>query len=310
MTTVLFYILAVIAMVVLIIISVLGAVWLKGKLDELEADVDDMKAKPGQYHPVEDISSMHPSSVIQTTPFGYSYSGKFNDLYHDRIDYKKRLNRLELEVLDDSELSLVERVKKLEDDVRELNQFYYIPSDSDDKSLVDMYKDLEERCNKLFQMMSDRITDIHDLRFKYEVLKSAYPKQTEYKITVGDDPNWMQNGTTVSTAETIPHFTQYKRTIPYVKAPYEFCKIKFKTMEDAKAVAKAMRTAIEQNGYCSVGRYLELSGGKTIPEDFNHGWTDLNGVYVKSGDDDVYPYSLVLPGPEELDEEENEQTDD
>lgn len=310
MTTVLFYILAVIAMIVLIIISVLGAVWLKGKLDELEADVDDMKAKPGQYHPVADISSMHPSSVIQTTPFGYSYSGKFNDLYQDRIDYKKRLNKLELEVLDDSELSLVERVKKLEDDVEELNQFYYIPSDSDDKSLVDMYKDLEERCNKLFQMMSDRIMDIHDLRFKYEVLKSPYSKQSEYKITVGDDPNLMQNGTTVSTAETIPHFTQYRRTIPYVKAPYEFCKIKYKTAEDAETVVKAMRTAIEQNGYCSVGRYLEFSGGKTIPEDFNHGWTNLNQAFVQLVGDNVYPYRLELPEPEELDEEENEQTDD
>lgn len=310
MTTILFYILAVIAMIVLIIISVLGAVWLKGKLDELEADVDDMKAKPGQYHPVADISSMHPSSVIQTTPFGYSYSGKFNDLYQDRIDYKKRLNRLELEVLDDSELSLVERVKKLEDDVQELNQFYYIPSDSDDKSLVDMYKDLEERCNKLFQMMSDRIMDINYLRFKYEDLKSPYSKRSEYKITVGDDPNQMQNGTTVSTAETIPHFTQYRRTIPYVKAPYEFCKIRYKNAEDAEAVVKAMRTAIEQNGYCSVGRYLELSGGKAIPEDFNHGWTNLNQALIQLVNDNVYPYRLELPEPEKLDEEENEQTDD
>ena len=60
-----------------------------------------------------------------------------------------------------------------------------------------------------------------------------------------------------------------------------------------------------------------LGSGKTTllnhwvnSEDFKHGWTDLNGVYVKSGDDDVYPYSLVLPEPEELYEEENEQTDD
>ena len=139
---------------------------------------------------------------------------------------------------------------------------------------------------------------------KYEVFKSSYPIPSVYKITVGDDPNQMQNGTTVSTAETIPHFTQYKRTIPYVKAPYEFCKIKYKTAEDAEAVVKAMRTAIEQNGYCSVGRYLEYSGGKTIPEDFNHGWTDLSEVYVKNSGDDVYPYSLVLPEPKMLDEEE------
>ena len=186
---------------------------------------DEINSQPGQYHPAADISSMHPSSVIQTTPFGYSYSGKFNDLYQDRIDYKKRLNRLELEVLDDSELSLVERVKKLEDDVRELNQFYYIPSDSKDTP-----------------------------------------------ITI----------------------------------PYRYCKIRFKTAEDAKTVVKAMRTAIDQNGYCSVGRYLELSGGKTIPEDFNYGWTNLNQALLQFVDDDDYPYRLVLPDPEKLDEEEND----
>ena len=113
-----------------------------------------------------------------------------------------RVDQLENEVMvDNGEGTLTERIEKLEKDVQELNQFYYIPSDSDDKSLVDMYKDLEEQCSKLFQMMSDRITDIHDLRFKYEVLKSSYPKQSEYKITVGDDPNQMQNGTTVFTAE-------------------------------------------------------------------------------------------------------------
>lgn len=266
---------------------------------------DEIKSQPGQYHPVADISSMHPSSCVSETPFGYRYNSYPTLSESSFRNLKHRMELIEKETIDnENDMTLVERVKKLEDDVQELNQFYYIPSDSDDKSLVDMYKDLEERCNKLFQMMSDRIMDINDLRFKYEVLKSSYPRQTGYKITVGDDPNQMQNGTTVSTAETIPHFTQYRRTIPYAKAPYEFCKIRFKTIEDAKKVAKEMRTAIEQNGYCSVGRYLEFSGGKANSEDFNHGWTDLNGVYVKSGDDDVYPYSLVLPEPEELYEEE------
>ena len=121
-----------------------------------------------------------------------------------------RLDRLERKMEEINPVSIVyggkrqniaDRVEKLEKDVMELNQFYYIPGDSDDKSLVDMYKDLKERCNKLYQMMSDRIMDINDLRFKYEVLKSSYPKQSEYKITVGDDPNQMQNGTTVSTME-------------------------------------------------------------------------------------------------------------
>lgn len=108
-----------------------------------------------------------------------------------------------------------ERIKKLEDDVEELNQFYYISSDSDDKSLVDMVKELEEQSDKLYLMISDCINDINDLRVRRGIFKSSYPRQTGYKITVGDDPNQMQNGTTVSTAETIPHFTQYRRTIPY-----------------------------------------------------------------------------------------------
>lgn len=272
---------------------------------------DEIKSQPGQYHPVADISSLHPSSCVSETPFGYRYNSYSTLSESSFRNLKHRMELIEKETIDnENDMTLLERVEKLEEDVQKLNQFYYIPSDSDDKSLVDMYKDLEEQCSKLFQMMSDRIMDINDLRFMYDVLKSSYPKQSEYKITVGDDPNQMQNGTTVSTAETIPHFTQYRRTIPYVKVPYEFCKIKYKTAEDAEAVAKAMRTAIEQNGCCSVGKYLLLSGGKVNTEDFDYGWTDLNGVYVKSGDDDIYPYSLVLPEPEELDEEENEQTDD
>ena len=146
-----------------------------------------------------------------------------------------RVDQLENEVMvDNGEGTLTERIEKLEKDVQELNQFYYIPSD-DDESLVDMMKNLQERCDALDRKMIDCNADIHDLRFKYEVLKSSYSKQSEYNITVGDDPNQMQNGTTVSTAETIPHFiTQYRRTIPYVKSPYEYCKIRFKTIEDAK----------------------------------------------------------------------------
>ena len=97
--------------------------------------------------------------------------------------------------------TIADRVEKLENDVMELNHFYYISSDSDDKSLVDMMKNLQERCDALDRGMADRIMDIHDLRFKYEAFKSSYPIQTRYKITVGDDPNWMQNGTTMSTAE-------------------------------------------------------------------------------------------------------------
>lgn len=266
---------------------------------------DEIKSQPGQYHPIADISSLHPSSCVSETPFGYRYNSYSTLSESSFRNLKHRMELIEKETIDnENDMTLLERVKKLEEDVQKLNQFYYIPSDSDDKSLVDMYKDLEERYNKLYQMMSDRIMDINDLRFKYDVFKSSYPRQSEYKITVGDDPNWMQNGTTVSTAETIPHFTQYRRTIPYVKAPYEFCKMRFKTIEDAKKVAKEMRTAIDQNGYCSVGRYLELSGGKTIPEDFNHGWTDLNQALVQFVDDDDYPYRLVFPEPKELDEDE------
>lgn len=229
-----------------------------------------------------------------------------------------RLDRLERKMEEINPVSIVyggkrqtiaDRVEKLEENVMELNQFYYIPSD-DDESLVDMVKNLQERCDTLDRKMIDCNADINDLRVRRGVFKSAYPKQSEYKITVGDDPNQMQNGTTVSTTETIPHFTQYRRTIPYVKVPYEFCKIKYKTAEDAEAVVKAMRTAIEQNGYCSVGRYLELSGGKTIPEDFNHGWTNLNQALIQLVGDNVYPYRLELPEPEELYEEENEQTND
>lgn len=269
---------------------------------------DEIKAQPGKYHPVADISSMHPTSCFSYKFGGDRYDSYFSNRFDDTMN---RIRKLETEVIDyENDLTLRERVEKLEDDVKKLNQFYYIPSDSDDESLVDMVKNLQERCDTLDRKMIDCNADINDLRFKYEVLKSSYSKRSEYNITVGDDPNWMQNGTTVSTTETIPHFTQYRRTIPYVKAPYEFCKIKYKTAEDAEAVVKAMRTAIDQNGYCSVGRYLEYSGGKTIPEDFSHGWTDLSEVYVKNSDDDDYPYSLVLPKPEELDEEENEQTDD
>lgn len=126
-------------------------------------------------------------------------------------------------------------------DVMELNQFYYIPSDSkdvsivdvvkkhekliqqlyldrdedvnkfadeidslneriktlkNDVSLVDMVKDLQERCDTLYEMMVDRIMDINELRYSINAAK-ADRRNSEYKITVGDDPNQMQTGTTV-----------------------------------------------------------------------------------------------------------------
>ena len=161
MTTVLLCVLAVIAMVVLITVSVLGAVWLKGKLDELEAEiamknaaadlVKDIKAQPGQYRTLDDIPSLHPS------PFNYSYQNRYDSYFSNRFDNTmNRLRKLETEVIDyENDSTLLERVEKLERDVQELNQFYYIPSDSDDKSLVDMVKELQEKINAKTEQTDD-----------------------------------------------------------------------------------------------------------------------------------------------------------
>ena len=163
MTTVLLCVLAVIAIVVLITVSVLGAVWLKGKLDELEAEiamknaaadlVKDIKAQPGQYYHLNDmdISSLHPS------PFNYSYQNRYDSYFSNRFDNTmNRLRKLETEVIDyENDSTLLERVEKLERDVQELNQFYYIPSDSDDKSLVDMVKELQEKVNAKTEQTDD-----------------------------------------------------------------------------------------------------------------------------------------------------------
>ena len=87
------------------------------------------------------------------------------------------------------------------------------------------------------------------------------------------------------------------------EANYKYSKIFFRTMEDAHKIAVIMRKEIKRDGYCSVGKYFELCGQKTKPEDFNWGWTNLDNVCAKqdrieeSKDHYIFSYILELPNP-------------
>lgn len=146
MTNILLFVLAVIGVFVLVGVSVYFAVKLKDKLCELEtkiavADIlkgikEEAKAQPGSYGPVKDISSMHPNVF---RPY-YSFSSS-PDSYDYRLrNIDIRVSNLETELLDndnDDELTLLERVKNLEDRIGE--------NDIPNHDVLDSINNLEER---------------------------------------------------------------------------------------------------------------------------------------------------------------------
>lgn len=73
---------------------------------------DEIKAQPGPYRPVEDISSMLPEAF---RPY-YSFQSSSVSYDYRLRNIDKRISKLEMEVIDnDDELTLLERVIDLEE---------------------------------------------------------------------------------------------------------------------------------------------------------------------------------------------------
>ena len=76
---------------------------------------------------------------------------------------------------------------------------------------------------------------------------------------------------------------------------YEYADVRFRSLQDAENVVNNMRAVVASTGSCSVGKYLDFANARTMPEDFNYGWTNLNNVNAEDTGDPAYPIRLVLP---------------
>lgn len=85
--------------------------------------------------------------------------------------------------------------------------------------------------------------------------------------------------------------------LPVRSGVYDYSVVRFKTIQDAQRVLNNMRVVLQNSGQCSVAKYLEFAGAKTIPEDNNYGWINLTTVKLENTGDPQYPYRMVLPNP-------------
>lgn len=80
-------------------------------------------------------------------------------------------------------------------------------------------------------------------------------------------------------------------------AVYDYAKVCFATLDDAKYVVNQMREIIKVNRFVTVGRYMELTKAGTMPTDYYWCWTNLDSVGVGYTNDPNFPYFLQLPNP-------------
>ena len=78
---------------------------------------------------------------------------------------------------------------------------------------------------------------------------------------------------------------------------YDYSEVRFRSQRDVQNVVDNMRAVIRTQGRVSVGKYLEFANARTIPNDYNYGWTKLDreDVYAQETGDPDYPFRLVLP---------------
>lgn len=77
---------------------------------------------------------------------------------------------------------------------------------------------------------------------------------------------------------------------------YDYSEVRFRSQKDVQDVVRNLRAVIRTQGKVSVGKYLEFTNNRTIPNDYSYGWTQLdNDVYMQETGDTEYPYRLVLP---------------
>lgn len=85
--------------------------------------------------------------------------------------------------------------------------------------------------------------------------------------------------------------------VPVRSAVYEYADVRWKSSEEAKKVLNDLRAVIRNNGYVSVGTYLEYARVKTIAEDFNYGWNNLDNILLQDTGELPYRYRMDLPSP-------------
>lgn len=85
--------------------------------------------------------------------------------------------------------------------------------------------------------------------------------------------------------------------IPIRSGTYDYNMIRYRTIEEAQGVLNNMRGVIQNSGSCSIGKYMDFLGEKTLPEDYNWGWTNLSTVKLQKTGDPNFPYRMVLPTP-------------
>lgn len=117
---------------------------------------------------------------------------------------------------------------------------------------------------------------------------SSSPSQTQSNQTY-----WTTYRNSTSTQQ--PQGTM--QILPVRSGVYDYSVVRFQTVDDAQIVLNNMRDTLQNTGRCSVGKYLEFAKAKTIPEDFNYGWTSLSNVYLEPTGDREFPYRMVLPNP-------------
>lgn len=81
------------------------------------------------------------------------------------------------------------------------------------------------------------------------------------------------------------------------QAVYDYAKICFASVDDARRVVEQMREIIRVNRFVTIARYMELTQTNPLPQDYNWCWTNLDKVGIGYTNDRNFPYYLQLPNP-------------
>lgn len=142
-----------------------------------------MNAKEEKNKPVQKYSSPYPF-------YTQSLYSKNNDNNPEIYKIEQRINKL---------TEAIQNIETLLDIVSTSPEF----EESFDKTIpeqIQEIRDIAEKCktckNFEYEIQVKDIKDVYDTTQPDGTIRSI-PKNTEYKITIGDDPNQMSSGTTV-----------------------------------------------------------------------------------------------------------------
>lgn len=127
----------------------------------------------------------------------------------------------------------------------------------------------------------------------YSGVNNSQPSNTIPGSTVNHTPYGQLTRNTVAASQP----TGTTTIVPVRSAVYEYADVRWKSAEEARKVLNDLRSVIRNNGYVSVGTYLQYAQVKTIPEDFNYGWNNLDNILLEDTGELPYRYRMVLPSP-------------